>query len=150
MRHCLAIVMATALVPVVSADDHRAGANYTLHCQGCHLAGAVGYKDEVPRMKDFVGYFLHSAEGRAFLIRVPGVATASLPDDQLAELMNWLLLTYSSEQLPERFAPFTVDEVTALRKTLEPDPGPTRMRILRNIARDLPRLAAELGEQSRR
>ena len=97
-------------------------------------------------MKDFVGYFLHSREGREFVIRVPGVATASLPDDELTEMMNWLLLTYSAEQLPQPFVPFSTEEVAALRPDLEADPDRTRMRILRKIAEELPALANNLHE----
>ena len=136
------------LMPVANADDHRANINYMIHCQGCHLPEAVGFAGKVPRMKNFVGYFLHSNEGREFVIRVPGVATSSLPDDQLTELMNWLLRTYSSGQLPEPFVPFSVAEVAALRPDLEANPEKTRMRILESIARDLPSLAVELEEES--
>ncbi len=138
------------LLPVAYADDHRASVNYMLHCRGCHLPDAQGYSDQVPRMKNFVGYFLHSQEGREFVIRVPGVATSSLPDDQLTELMNWLLLTYSSEQLPAPFVPYSVAEVAALRPNLEANPQKSRTRILERIARGLPSLAAELEEESGR
>ena len=136
------------LVPVAGADDHRARINYMIHCPGCHLPEAVGFAGKVPRMKDFVGYFLHSKEGREFVIRVPGVATSSLPDDKLTEMMNWLLLTYSSEQLPEPFVPFSVAEVAALRPDLETNPEKTRMRILRQIAQELPSLAVELEQEN--
>ncbi len=144
MRHCLAIVLAIGIAAAADADDQRARVNYTLHCQGCHLADAAGYANEVPRMEDFLGWFLHSGEGREFIIRVPGVATSALPDEQLAELMNWLLYTYSSKQLPVTFEPFSVAEVAALRAKVEPDPQATRMRILRDIARHSPELAVAL------
>ena len=134
----------------VYANDQRASVNYMLHCQGCHLPDAGGLQNEVPRMKDFVGYFLHSQEGREFVIRVPGVATSSLPDDELTELMNWLLLTFSSDQLPEPFVPFSTAEVAALRPELEASPDKTRMRILENIARDFPSLAVELQQENGR
>jgi len=137
-----------ALIPVAGADDHRASVNYMIHCQGCHLPDAIGFSGKVPRMKNFVGYFLHSKEGREFVIRVPGVATASLPDDELAELMNWLLLTHSAEQLPEVFEPYSTAEVAALRPDLEGSPGTTRMRILQKIAEDVPSLARELEQDS--
>ena len=150
LTRCFAIVLAIGLMSVANADDHRASINYMIHCQGCHLPEAVGFAGRVPRMKDFVGYFLHSQEGREFIVRVPGVATSSLPDDQLAELMNWLLLTYSSGQLPKPFARYSVAEVSALRPDLEANPEKTRMRILRQIARDLPSLAIELEEESGR
>lgn len=138
------------LLSVAYANDHRARTNYMIHCQGCHLPEAVGFVGKVPRMKDFVGYFLHSDEGREFVIRVPGVATSSLPDDELTEMMNWLLLTYSADQLPQPFVPFSTQEVAALRPDLEANPEKTRMRILQQIAQDLPSLADELKQENSR
>ena len=142
--------LAVGIVPAADADDHRARTNYMIHCQGCHLPEAVGFVGKVPRMKDFVGYFLHSREGREFVIRVPGVATSSLPDDELTEMMNWLLLTYSADQLPQPFVTFSTEEVAALRPDLEANPEKTRMRILRQIAHDLPTLAVELEQENGR
>lgn len=142
--------LAVGIVPAANADDHRARINYMVHCQGCHLPEAVGFVGKVPRMKDFVGYFLHSRAGREFVIRVPGVATSSLPDDELTEMMNWLLLTYSAEQLPQPFEPFSAEEVAVLRTDLEADPENTRMRILKQIAVDLPSLADDLQQDSGR
>jgi hypothetical protein len=133
-----------------SADEQRASVNYKIHCQGCHLADAAGLADEVPGMKDFVGYFAHSQEGREFLVRVPGVATAALPDDQLAELLNWLLVHFSAAELPAGFVPFTVAEVAALRLDLVQDPATSRKRILREIADKEPSLANLIGEQGGR
>lgn len=145
------LLMFLLLLPIgneVRADDQRAHINYMIHCQGCHLPDAIGFAGKVPRMKNFVGYFLHSKEGREFVIRVPGVATASLPDDELAELMNWLLLTHSAEQLPDPFAPFSVAEVAALRPDLESNPEKTRIRILEKIAAGVPSLARELEQDN--
>ena len=126
------------------ADDQRAHVNYMLHCQGCHLPDAAGHEGKVPPMKDFVGYFLHSEEGRDFLIRVPGVAHADLDDEELAELMNWLLLSFSGEQLPAGFMPFTESEVHRLRAIPENNPDAVRQDILASIARDLPSLQSIL------
>ncbi len=130
------------------ADEQRARVNYMTHCQGCHLPEGVGYPGKVPRMKDFVGYFLHSQEGREFIIRVPGVSTSALRNDQVTELMNWLLLTYSARQLPRNFVPFTVDEIAALRPNPEPDPETTRKGILERIAAEVPALAQELEAET--
>lgn len=140
------IVLATALLccSVAAANDHRARFNYMLHCQGCHVPDAMGYKDKVPRMNNFLGFFLHSQEGRDFIIRVPGVSTAQLPDDEIAELMNWLINTYSAGQRPDHFVPYTASEVSLLRRSPEADPGKTRVRILRAIAAKQPDLAVEL------
>ena len=98
-------------------------------------------------MKDFVGYFLHSAEGRDFLIRVPGVAHAAINDEELAELMNWLLVSFSEEQLPAGFTPFTESEVHRLRADAENSPDSVRQEILADIARDIPSLQSELFDR---
>jgi len=129
---------------VAVAHDDRARFNYMIHCQGCHLPDAMGFEDKVPRMNNFLGYFLHSQEGREFIIRVPGVSTAQLPDDEIAELMNWLINTYSAAQRPDDFVPYTRSEIGALRQAPEPDPEKTRSRILSRIALDRPELRQEL------
>ncbi len=131
------------------ADENRARFNYVIHCQGCHLPDADGYLDKVPRMNNFLGYFLHSREGREFIIRVPGVSMAALPDDEIAELMNWLINTYSAEQRPAEFVPYTQSEVNILRQSPEADPLTTRLRILRAIAAEQPDLAQELAAMNK-
>ena len=135
------------LSSVASADDRRAKVNYQVHCQGCHLPDALGFPGKVPRMNNFVGYFLHSQEGREFLVRVPGVASSRMSDADITEVMNWLLRTYSAEQLPANFRPFTVDEVAALRQNQEMNPEAERVRILRQIAVDVPELASDLRNE---
>lgn len=134
------------------ADDRRAEVNYMLHCQGCHLPEAAGFEGKVPPMKDFVGYFLHSAEGRDFLIRVPGVAHAALSDEEVAELMNWLVQSFSAAQLPDPYQPYTRDEVAMLRDHPERDPDAARQKILADLATRLPAVAESLdaGSDGRR
>ena len=144
----IAVTLLLGVASAAAADEQRARVNYMIHCQGCHLPEAEGYPGKVPRMKNFAGYFLHSQEGREFLLRVPGVATSSLANDQLTELMNWLMLTYSAEQMPSDSDPFTVAEVAALRENPEADPETTRTRILERIAEDVPELAQELAREN--
>jgi hypothetical protein len=144
----MAVIRGLLLLLVAShalADDERAHVNYMLHCQGCHLPNAEGMEGKVPPMKDFVGYFLHSAEGRQFLIRVPGVAQSALGDDELAELMNWLVMTHSAGQLPDSFEPFSAVEVATLRMKPVADPERTRQRLLDDIASDNAVLRAEIA-----
>lgn len=90
---------------------------YRLECGGCHLEQGEGErKNDIPRMKDFVGHFLSVEGGREFLVQVPGSAYSSFADDQLAELINWIItdgIAGASE--PEEFAPYTAIEVAALR-----------------------------------
>ncbi len=92
-----------------------AAQDYARNCQGCHGADGAGIPNAVPRLRDFIGYFAHLPEGRAYLIRVPGVAQAPLDDARLAAVLNWTLIAYSRDQLPPGFQPFTADEVGGLR-----------------------------------
>jgi hypothetical protein len=49
--------------------------DYSRHCQGCH--GHVGVSvTEMPRLRDRVGYFLHTPAGRAYIVQVPSVLPA--------------------------------------------------------------------------
>jgi hypothetical protein len=111
------IATAVFLAPLVWADN-EARVHYMLNCQGCHLHNGAGSLDgEVPEMKDYVGNFLKVPEGREYLVQVPGSANAPLPDEELANLLNWILLTIGRESTPADFTPYTEDEVGTLRAT---------------------------------
>jgi mono/diheme cytochrome c family protein len=89
--------------------------DYARECQGCHRADGLTDERVVPPLRNFAGYFTHTAEGREYLIRVPGVAQAALDDARLASLVNWLLETYSRDELVPGFVPYTAEEVGPLR-----------------------------------
>ncbi len=88
---------------------------YARNCQGCHGHKGVTVP-EVPTLRDRVGWFLHTPEGRDYVVRVPGVAFALVSDDELAAVLNWMLSVYSPEQLPSGWRPYTAREVGALRR----------------------------------
>lgn len=90
--------------------------NYMLNCQGCHLPDGSGSPGNVPKLNDFVGYFLHVPGGREFIAQVPGVANAPISDAELAGVMNWMLLNFSAKELPTPFKPYSADEIGELRK----------------------------------
>lgn len=122
------------MLATAAADPHRAHINYLIHCQGCHLPEGVGHPGKVPRMKNYLGWFTHSADGRRYLTQVPGVAASVLSDADIAELLNWLLTTYSTDQLPPDFAPYSRDEIAATRGDQERDPETRRRSVLLDIA----------------
>ena len=78
---------AASCFELMGLDKNRAQLNYMLNCQGCHAKDGRGLGD-VPALKGFVGNFLSSNEGRAYLIRVPGSANSPLTDVELAEVVN--------------------------------------------------------------
>lgn len=118
MKYSLLFVFALTIHPLSAAvlNQARAQQNYMLNCQGCHLPDAIGSPGLVPKMKGFIGNFLRVPRGREFIIRVPGAANAPINDEELAELMNWLLENYSKDQLPPDFKPYTAAEVGKFRK----------------------------------
>ena len=116
-----------------AAEDVRARQNYILNCQGCHLADGSGFPDKIPNLKGFVGNFLQVPGGREFIVQVPGVANAPLTDEELADVMNWLLINFSAGQLPDDYQPYTAAEVTRLRQTALIDIAVTRADLIQKM-----------------
>jgi cytochrome c553 len=97
------------------ANPARARQNWILMCQGCHRADATGTPQTTPAMAGYVARFLHVPGGREYLGRVPGVATAALSDEALAEVVNWSLMRFDSAHVPGDFTPYTPAEIGRLR-----------------------------------
>lgn len=115
-------------------NSKRALDNYMMLCQGCHLPDASGSPDLVPSIKDFAGHFMRVEGGREFLVQVPGSANSALDDAQLTELLNWMLLEFSADQLPKGYKPFVIEEVAKLRKDPLTEVVNTRQRLIDAIA----------------
>ena len=88
---------------------------YAENCEGCHGWAGVSVT-EIPTLKGRVGYFARIPEGRRYLVQVPNVALNPSSDEDIAAMMNWLLATYSRDQLPGNFVPYSAAEVAQLRK----------------------------------
>lgn len=138
-RISLLAFLGVHIVFPLHADDHNlARQNYILNCQGCHLSDGSGSPgNDVPNMKDFVGNFLHVEGGREFIVQVPGVANAPLDDQELAELMNWLLTNFSSAQLPKSHKLYSAMEIGELRKNALININPIREGLIRKIETQL-------------
>ncbi len=115
-------------------DPVRARYNWVMKCRGCHGADARGSKNGAPNMVGIVSQFLHSEDGRAFLGRVPGVAFVDLPANDVAELLNWLTQTFDPLHIPEKFKPYSAEEVKQLRENpLISTAFSTRKKILQRL-----------------
>ncbi len=132
---------------VAVANDQRAHNNYMIHCQGCHLPDASGHPGKVPAMNNFVGLFWHSEAGRQFVVQVPGAATSTIADAELAELLNWVARTFSAAELPGDFKPLSAAEVGRWREHPEHDPERRRARVLDDIAKGQPALAQKIANE---
>jgi mono/diheme cytochrome c family protein len=139
MRYCIFIVLlalshsATA-VESPEINTGRAQSNYMLNCQGCHLADGSGLPGSVPSMRNFVGSFLKVPGGRDFLVQVPGSANSPLSDADLAELLNWILTTMSSDQLDREFEFYTQEEVEQTRQKVLVDVAEVRSDLVARMA----------------
>lgn len=102
-------------LPVDQAQ--RAKITYMINCQGCHTSDGSGAPGRVPKVNDYMGKFLHVDGGREFLVRVPGSANAPVGDAELAQLLNWMLVTFSPKEIPNDFKPYTEKEIAVWRRS---------------------------------
>jgi len=99
--------------------------DYILNCMGCHQADGAGVPGHVPALVG-VDRFLATAEGRSYIIRVPGVADVGLCDARLAALLNWTFSRFGKSA----FRPYTQEEVTRSRRLPLANAVVTRGRIV--------------------
>jgi mono/diheme cytochrome c family protein len=110
-----ALVLATAAVADPRGD-------YLMHCAGCHLVDASGLPPDVPSLAGPLGRIVSSPAGRDYVARVPGAAQAPLSDDELAAVLNWLLVEFNGATLPADFRPLRAAEVARSRSRVLADP----------------------------
>lgn len=131
-HHLLAIVASSALaaaglafadggagsrpLPPGVDDARRAKNDYLIHCMGCHGETGVGFQPNVPSMRGPMAKFARTPEGRAYLMRIPGVTQSALPPDRVAAVLNWSLHEFNSPSDVAGIRPFTADEIAAARK----------------------------------
>lgn len=126
MRAYALLIALTALPLCASAADDDVRANYLFSCRGCHLADGSGVPPEVPSLRNSLGKLAASPRGREYLMRVPGVLQSRLNDEQLADVINYILTEFNAETLPDNFTPVSAVEVTAARKQILADPAKLR------------------------
>jgi hypothetical protein len=88
-----------------------------LQCMGCHTPDGRGEPGHVPSIRNTLVPFANTAEGRKFLVQVPGSAQSKLSDAELAEVLNWMIDNLSAISRPPQLRRFTGGEVAAYRRT---------------------------------
>ncbi len=89
---------------------------YLTHCGGCHGIEGASSSSIVPDLRDQVGLFLCTDEGRDYVMRVPNVAMSLIPDDaRLAAVLNFVVLRFGGVR-PGSLRPFTAGEVHEARQ----------------------------------
>jgi mono/diheme cytochrome c family protein len=123
---------------LVAAAPAAAGASpqekYVLFCAGCHGyegegGGGGGGTRRIGPFVEKIGLFLKDREGRRYLVNVGGVSSAGMTDAETATVLNYIINTFGGRSRPADFVPYTVDEVTALRKVPVDDPAAMRTQI---------------------
>ncbi len=128
---CVPTGLKSAEDNVIVLKASKASQDWALQCRGCHGArGEIG-RVGLPVLQGHVGIFLNIPEGREYLVQVPGVTTAQLTDERLADLLNWMLNEFHPSGLPDEFVPYMPAEVNFLRKQqLSEEPSVIRGRLL--------------------
>ena len=107
--------IALSWATVNAAWSYQPAVNYQLRCMGCHLADGSGQPGRVPSIRRSLVLFSASAQGRDYVVRVPGVAQSPLSDQDTAVLLNWMARNLSDLTVPPDFVDYTQAEIHRLR-----------------------------------
>lgn len=111
------LLMAASGMGVAVADTGRSPASaFTERCGGCHGLQGVSVPDRVPSLRQTVGYYLCTPQGRDYAIRLPNVAFSRLSDRELADMMNYVMFTLGEGSAPANARPYAAAEVGRLRR----------------------------------
>lgn len=114
-------------------DATLARQHWVLNCMGCHTATGGGIPGKVPPLANSLGYFTHLPAGREYVMRVPGASNSALSDQDLADVLNWVLTTMNRDALPRDFKPYTAAEVAARRRPAFSDVATVRAGLVRAL-----------------
>lgn len=90
--------------------------DYIEHCSGCHGMQGDSAPADIPVLRNRIGYFMCTRQGREYLIRLPNVAYSPIADNQqLADMMNFVVFGLGGASAPKGTKPFTAAEVAKQR-----------------------------------
>ena len=82
---------------------------------------------------------MRTAEGRNYVLRVPGAANSALTDAQLTAVLNWLAESFPpADASAPPPAPFTVTELAKARRVPLANVQETRREVVRALAANGP------------
>ena len=112
----LAVLALVLLLGSPALAQEAGRTNFILRCAGCHaMDGSGSEPGGIPDFRNYVGAFAQTEDGRRYLMHVPGVVSASLTDQQIADVMNYVMETWGGTSLPADYRAFTGAEVATLR-----------------------------------
>lgn len=112
----VAALLFAAAVQGQAAELTTPESDYVEYCSGCHGMQGNSAPAQIPVLRDRVGYFMCTRDGRDYLIRLPNVAYSAITDNQeLADMMNFVVFGLGGSSAPKGARPFTAAEVKRLR-----------------------------------
>lgn len=118
----LTLLGTCACVAWARADEGARGkltpaqSSYMEGCGGCHGLQGSSARDDIPELRDAVGWFLCTPSGREYIVRLPNVAFANADDQMLADLMNFVVFGLGGDSVPAGAVPYSAEEVGTLRR----------------------------------
>ena len=125
----MALLAASGIARADGADIFNA------NCAICHQSNGNGIPGMYPPLADSIGSYVAIPQGRAYLIRVVSFGMngpisvhgqiyngmmqpwQKFKDEEIAQVLNYVLTTFNASLLPKNFSPLTSDEVKKYRTT---------------------------------
>lgn len=125
-RLLAAMMLLPALAGIARADG---GAIFRSHCAACHRPDGHGVPSVYPPLADSIGNYVRLARGREYLVHVVSFGMmgpissrgqtysgfmqpwTQFSDDDIAQVLNHVLMDFNAKLLPKGFPPFTAGEV---------------------------------------
>jgi mono/diheme cytochrome c family protein len=113
---------------------HAGGADiFSAHCAICHQPNAGGVPGMYPPLASSIGAYVNVPEGRAYLVHVVAFGLTGaisvhgqtyvglmqswpgLSDEEIAQVLNYILTNFNSKLIPKHCRPLTAGEVAKYR-----------------------------------
>ncbi|PCM43245.1 c-type cytochrome [Marinobacter sp. ANT_B65] len=131
----IVLLLAVQLLSQAAAAERSAAANYILRCAGCHGTEGRGVASAgIPTFPGYVDEFFNDEEGRLYLMHVPGVVGAGLRNDEISEVMNYVVDRWGKPNVEVEH--FTTEEVGRLRQQPVKDVVLLRYSITDRLAKE--------------
>ena len=128
------LLVALMLLPAMGGIARAGGSDiFNSNCVICHQSNGKGVPGMYPPLADSIGSYVAIAEGRAYLVHVVSFGLsgaisahgqtyngvmqswAKFKDQDVADVLNYVLTTFNAKLLPHNFSPLTADEVKKYR-----------------------------------
>lgn len=107
---------------------------YVLNCAGCHgVDGSGSEENGIPDMRNVIGHYLRTPEGRAYLVQVPGVSNSALSNKDIVLVLTWMIPKFSEKEMPKDAKPYTEEEVNRYRVSVPADIPALKRSVISNL-----------------